>query len=91
MESLLHNEYLADPRLPALGHSPKKKVWINSAGASKKLAAPDEVEQVLHRRQAEHHCPAVPQRELVRKGCSFITFYFYVLSLEYPQALSSSI
>jgi hypothetical protein len=34
---------------------------------------------------------AVPQRELVRKSCSFITFYFYVLSLEYPQALCSSI
>ena len=32
-----------------------------------------------------------PQREFVRKSCSFITFYFYVLSLEYPQALSSSI
>jgi site-specific recombinase XerD len=26
-----------------------------------------------------------------RKLYSFITFYFYVLSLEYPQALSSSI
>jgi hypothetical protein len=39
----------------------------------------------------KHHCQAVPQRELVRKSCSFITFYFYVLSLEYPQALSSSI
>ena len=37
------------------------------------------------------HCQAVPQRELVRKSCSFITFYFYVLSLAYPQALSSSI
>src|SRR6267143_2159440 len=37
------------------------------------------------------HCQAVPQRGLVRKSCSFITFYFYVLSLEYPQALSSSI
>src|SRR6266567_8328011 len=32
-----------------------------------------------------------PAKELVRKSWSFITFYFYVLSLEYPQALSSSI
>src|ERR1700676_3455897 len=39
----------------------------------------------------KQHCQAVPQRELVRKICSFITLYFYVLSLEYPQAPSSSI
>ena len=39
----------------------------------------------------KHHCQAVPQRGLVRKSCRFITFYFYVLSLECPQALSSSI
>ena len=46
----------------------------------------------LHRQgSVKHHCQAVPQRELVRKSWSFITFYFYVLSLEYPQALSSSI
>ena len=30
------------------------------------------------------------QRELARKGRIFITFCFYVLSLEYPQAFSSS-
>ena len=91
MESLLHNENLADPRLPALGHSPNRKVSINSAGASNKLTDPDEVEQVLRRRQGGAIFQAVPQRELVRKGCCFITFYFCVLSLEYPQALSSSI
>ena len=46
----------------------------------------------LHRQgSVKHDCQAVPQRELVRKSCSFITFYFYVLSLEYPQVLSSSI
>jgi hypothetical protein len=39
----------------------------------------------------KHHCQAVPQRGLVRKIRCFITFYFYALSLEYPQALSSSI
>jgi len=48
--------------------------------------------RLRHRQgSVKHHCQAVPQRELVRKSCSFITFYFYVLSLEYPQALSSSI
>ena len=39
----------------------------------------------------KHHCQAVPQRELVRTSCSFITFYFYVLSFEHPQVFSSSI
>src|SRR5260370_17522374 len=39
----------------------------------------------------KHHCQAVPQRGLVRKSCSFITLYFYVPSLEYPRAFSSSI
>ncbi len=32
-----------------------------------------------------------PAKRISEKNCSFITFYFYVLSLEYPQALSSSI
>jgi hypothetical protein len=52
----------------------------------------EQVLRHLHRQgSVKHHCQAVPQRELVRKSWSFITFYFYVLSLEYPQALSSSI
>jgi hydrophobic/amphiphilic exporter-1 (mainly G- bacteria), HAE1 family len=37
------------------------------------------------------HCQAVRQRELVRKSCSSITFYYCVFSLEYPRALCSSI
>ena len=39
-----------------------------------------------------HSCPVAPtdiSSGVVRR--SFITFYFYALSLEYPQALSSSI
>jgi hypothetical protein len=36
----------------------------------------------------KHHCQAVPQRELLRESYSFITFYFYVLSLEYPRCFS---
>jgi hypothetical protein len=51
----------------------------------------DEDEQVLRHRGKPSHCQAALQRELVRKSCGFITFYSYVLSLEYPQALSSSI
>lgn len=40
--------------------------------------------------QGERQAPSVPQRELVRKSCRFITVYFCVLSLEYLQVLSSS-
>jgi len=32
--------------------------------------------------QRQHYCQAA-RKGLVRKSCSFITFYFYVLSLEY--------
>jgi integrase len=32
-----------------------------------------------------------PAKRISEKNCGFTTFYFYVLSLEYPQALSSSI
>src|SRR5260370_25042181 len=39
----------------------------------------------------KHHCQALPQTELVRTNCSLITFYFYVLSLEYPHSLCSYI
>jgi hypothetical protein len=34
--------------------------------------------------------PGNLQRRLVRKNCSLITFYFYVLLFAYPRALSSS-
>jgi hypothetical protein len=37
------------------------------------------------------NCQGVPQRELARKSWSLITSYFYLFSLEYSQALSSSI
>jgi hypothetical protein len=39
----------------------------------------------------KHHCQAVPQRGIVRKSRCFMTFCYYALSLEYPQALCSSI
>jgi hypothetical protein len=45
--------------------------------------------KTIQQRQAP--CQEFPQRELVRESCSFITFYFYVLSFEYRQALASSI
>jgi len=43
------------------------------------------------RDSAVHCAKRRPSKRFSRKSCSFITFCFYVLSLEYPQARSSSI
>src|SRR5262245_31958842 len=65
--------------------------WVFGFDESRTDAKRGQLESAgIRQGSVKHRCQAVRQRELVRKG-RFITFYSYVLSLEYAQALSSSI